>query len=332
MVHCHCAHSHDCIDHWFFDQQGNIRWGGEFLVKYNRDQYPTHSLGPVLSWLDINCGDAYATITSTATDSRAINAYFARKFGPDHPNAKREYKQGDIVTSTVRTQRGKSIVINYDMQLPRPYDNRWMVQGLMGLYDEDQAKVYIDGKSPKYHEWEPFDSYQKEYDHRWWKELDKEAAEAGHGGTDYLELKMFLKAVREKGADTHRYLRFRNHEQHHPLIREIHCGRQQANRMPRFHPGRLEDEEALLRIGITRALYCFGLKRPVCRNRTQYSAVSPLFIMNVCVWWRTIKSFIPGRRVLSTVIMPSLGSLKTKRGPRSAAMTPNSTFGAGKSL
>jgi len=69
IVHCHCAHSHDCLDHWFFDPQGNIRWGGEFLVKRNADQYPTHSLGPVLSWMDINCGDRFAYLTSTATRS-----------------------------------------------------------------------------------------------------------------------------------------------------------------------------------------------------------------------------------------------------------------------
>ena len=49
IVHCHCAHSHDCVDHWFFDRDGNMRWGGEFLVNRNCDQYPTHSLGPVLS-------------------------------------------------------------------------------------------------------------------------------------------------------------------------------------------------------------------------------------------------------------------------------------------
>jgi len=194
MVHCHCAHSHDCIDHWFFDPQGNIRWGGEFLVRRNCDQYPTHSLGPVLSWLDINCGDAFASVTSTATESKAINAYFARKFGPDHPNAKRKYAQGDIVTSVIRTHRGKSVVVNYDMQLPRPYDNRWMVQGTMGLYDEDRAVVYIEGRSPAYHEWEPFAPYQEQFDHRWCKEA---TPGAGHGGTDELELALFVKAVRE---------------------------------------------------------------------------------------------------------------------------------------
>jgi hypothetical protein len=175
-----------------------MRWGGEFLVKYNRDQYPTHSLGPVLSWMNINCGDSFATLTSTATSSRAINAYFARKFGPDHPNARREYKQADIVTSVVKTQMGKTIVINYDMQLPRPYDNRWMIQGTLGLYDEDKSAVYITGKSPKYHEWEPFDPYQEQYEHSWWKAMKDSTGEVSHGGTDSLELVKFLDAVRKR--------------------------------------------------------------------------------------------------------------------------------------
>ncbi len=198
IVHCHCAHSHDCLDHWFYDTEGSVRWGGEYLIKYNRDQYPTHGLGPVLSWMDINCGDAFATLTSTATASKSINAYFARKFGPDHPGAKQVYKQGDIVTSVVRTHNGKSIVINYDMQLPRPYDNRWMIQGSLGLYDEDKSSVYIEGRSPKYHEWEPFAPYQEQYDHPWWKELNKLAEQQGHGGTDTLELLRFFDAVRAK--------------------------------------------------------------------------------------------------------------------------------------
>jgi len=198
MVHCHCAHSHDCIDHWFFDTDGSMRWGADYLIKKNCDQYPTHSQGPVLSWLDINCGDAYATLTSTASASRGINAYFTRKFGPDHPNAKRVYKQGDIVTSVIRTHQGKTIVINYDMQLPRPYDNRWTVQGTLGIYNEQRNSVHLATRSPKYHEWESFDPYQKEFDHPWWKEMASSAEAAGHGGTDYLELSLFLKAVREK--------------------------------------------------------------------------------------------------------------------------------------
>ncbi|MBI5085247.1 MAG: Gfo/Idh/MocA family oxidoreductase [Acidobacteria bacterium] len=197
MVHCHCAHSHDCIDHWFFDPKGNDRWPAEFLIKRNCDQYPTHALGPVLSWMDINRGDSFATITSNATSQRGINAYFARQFGPDHPNAKKIFAQGDIVTSLIKTQQGRTVVVNYDMQLPRPYDNRWMVQGTLGLYDEDKSAVYLTGKSPKYHEWEPFAPYQAAHDHKWWTTMTADP-NAGHGGTDLLELSKFIEAVRLK--------------------------------------------------------------------------------------------------------------------------------------
>ncbi|MFH1738860.1 MAG: Gfo/Idh/MocA family oxidoreductase [bacterium] len=197
IVHCHCAHSHDCIDHWFFDKEGNDRWPADFLVRRNCDQYPTHSLGPVLSWMDINCGDRYDTLTSTASRSLGINDYFRRKFGPDHPNAKRKYAQGDIVTTVVKTKKGNTIVINYDMQLPRPYDNRWTIQGTEGIYNEQREAVYLAGRSPEYHQWEPFASYQEQYDHSWWK-TSEDIEGRGHGGCDYLELREFLKAVRAK--------------------------------------------------------------------------------------------------------------------------------------
>ncbi len=193
IVHCHCAHSHDCIDHWFFESgSGKDRWPAKYLVEHNRDQYPTHQLGPVLSWMDINCGDRFDYITSTATNCFGINGMFERKFGKDHPGARRKYAQGDIVTSVIRTKMGKTIVSNYDMQLPRPYDNRWLIQGTRGLYNEQREAVYILDKSPKYHQWEPFAPYQEKYEHLWWKK----GARGGHGGTDYIELEQFVKAVR----------------------------------------------------------------------------------------------------------------------------------------
>ena len=199
MVHCHCAHSHNCIDHWFFDEQGHERWGARYLKDFNRDQYCTHSLGPVLSWLDINCGDAFASLTSTASGSFGINAHFARKFGPDHPGARQAYAQGDIVTTVIRTQLGKTVVVNYDMQLPRPYDNRWEVQGTLGIYNEQRASVYLDGVSPQYHEWEPFEPYQQQYEHRWWKDQRASGAEMTHLGTDIIELREFVAAVACRG-------------------------------------------------------------------------------------------------------------------------------------
>ena len=209
IVHCHCAHSHNCIDHWFFDPQGNMRWGGEYLVKHNASQYTTHALGPVISWMDIGCGDYFDKVVSFANRSLGINHYFTTKFGPNHPNAKRKYAQGDIVTTLVKTKKGNTIVINYDMQLPRPYDNRWEVEGTEGIYNEQRNSLYLPGRSPKYEEWESFDPYQEKYEHAWWKAQRSNSAGGGkngvgsqlalgHGGTDYLELSQFLNAVRNK--------------------------------------------------------------------------------------------------------------------------------------
>ena len=198
IVHCHCAHSHDCIDHWFFDAEtGEDRWPAEFLLKYNRDQYPTHSLGPVLSWMDIPCGDTFDQITSMATDSKGINAMFIDRFGKEHPSAGRKYAQGDIVTSMIRTKMGKTIVVNYDMQLPRPYDNRWTIQGTRGIYNEQRNTLYLKDISPEYHQWEPFPPYQDKHNHRFWQKGGKYQG-GGHGGVDLIELGYFAEAVRDQ--------------------------------------------------------------------------------------------------------------------------------------
>ena len=197
IVHCHCAHSHDCIDHWFFDSKtGEQKWPAKYLLEYNRDQYPTHSVGPILSWMDINRGDIFTEIYSTATASKGINAYMKRKFGNDHPNANLKYKQGDIVTSVLKTKMGKSLVINYDMQLPRPYSNRWLLEGTLGVYDEEKASIYLEDKSPEYHQWEPWKPYEAKYNHKWWSE---DFSAQSHGGTDYVMLSQFIDAVKKKG-------------------------------------------------------------------------------------------------------------------------------------
>jgi hypothetical protein len=197
IVHCHCAHSHDCIDHWFFDNKtGDQKWPAEYLLKYNRDQYPTHAVGPIISWMDINRGDIFTEIYSTASASKGINAYFNRKFGPDHPNSKIKWKQGDIVTSLLKTKSGKTLVINYDMQLPRPYSNRWLLEGTLGVYDEEKASIYLTGRSPAYHEWEPWKPYEVKFNHKWWT---ADYSSQSHGGTDYVMLSQFVEAVKAKG-------------------------------------------------------------------------------------------------------------------------------------
>ncbi len=198
--YAHGAYAHDCIEiNWLFDAQGGVRWQGDWFLKRNADQYPTHGLGPIISWMDINCGDYPAYLTSTATRAIAARTYYTKKFGPDHPASKRRYKQGDVVTTVVKTIKGKMIVIKNDMQSPRPYDNEWMASGTNGMYNEMHEAIYIAGTSP-HDKWEPYAPYQNKYDHALYRALRREAAnpKIGHGGPDYLEVKLFLEAARDK--------------------------------------------------------------------------------------------------------------------------------------
>jgi predicted dehydrogenase len=203
IVHCHCSHSHNCID-WYMDEQGYPRWGGKHLLERCADHYPTHSLGPVLSWMDINCGDRFETVVAMASNQWGITDQLTRRFGQDHPPANYDWKQGDVITTMVRTAKGKTVVINMDMQLPRPYDNRWLIQGTRGLYDEAHDSVYLAGLQGDRHpeeKWEPFPPYQTQYDHAWWRGKDSPGGKfglEGHGGVDPLQLQLFYDAVRNQ--------------------------------------------------------------------------------------------------------------------------------------
>jgi len=198
IVHCHCAHSHNCIDHWFFDSAtGEPKWQAEYLVKYNRSQYPTHAVGPVISWMDINRGDIFTEIYTITSAPVGINTYFREKFGENHPNVKVKYRQGDIVTSLLSTKMGRTLVINNDLQLPRPYANRWMLQGTRGVYDEEKNAIYLADFSPEYQKWEPWQPYEEKYNHRWWQ---TEFPSPSIRGADFIMLKQFIDAVRKKDS------------------------------------------------------------------------------------------------------------------------------------
>ncbi|MGC9328733.1 MAG: gfo/Idh/MocA family oxidoreductase, partial [Candidatus Hinthialibacter sp.] len=194
-VHSQCSYSHHCVS-YFFDGEGNPRWQGKFLMKYNRDQYPTHGLGPVLSWLNINCGDQFDTLVSVSTDPFGVEQYYRDHFAKDGAAKAPKVQQGDIVSTLIKTKQGKTIYITNDMFLPRPYDNRWMVQGTKGIYSFERDSVYLEGKSPQSHAWEEFAPYQEKYDHRFWKDAPENVEQLGHGGPDYIELAEFVRAVR----------------------------------------------------------------------------------------------------------------------------------------
>ncbi|MCE5250202.1 Gfo/Idh/MocA family oxidoreductase [bacterium] len=197
LLHFEAGYQHD-VRFVKFDQNGNLLWRGKHSVTRNGNLYPTHPIGPIAWWADINRGDRFEYLVSMSTKSRGLNHEITKKFGPNHPNAKMNFALGDINTTLIRTHNGLTVTLYHDTQSPRPYDLIFRVQGTEGIYSGTLDKIYIDGRSPKEHTWEDIDAYAEEFEHPMWKKLGPVAKNYGHGGGDYMEIHQFVKAVRNK--------------------------------------------------------------------------------------------------------------------------------------
>lgn len=203
LVHCQCGYQHDLRAIKFNPgvefgpgANGEAEWRTAHSIRRNGDIYPTHGVGPIAKMLDINYGNRFVSLTSTATKTRGLHDYIVEHGGADHPNAEIRFALGDIVTTVIRTSREETIVVSHDTNLPRPYSLNFRVQGTRGLWMVDNRSIYLEGTSPEPHRWEPFDTYQEEYDHPLWRRYSEESEGAGHGGMDFFVMHAFIESIK----------------------------------------------------------------------------------------------------------------------------------------
>ena len=211
LLHCQGGYQHDLRHVKFNDGKGaygggvefgekgfsEARWRTQHSVDKNADLYPTHGLGPISPMLKINRGNRMLHLTSTATQSRGLHEYIVKNGGEDHPNAKINFKLGDVVTTVIKCANGQTIMLSHDTNSPRPYSLNFRVQGTKGIWMKDNKSIYIEGRSPESHRWEKDEPYLKEYDHPLWKRFEQQAAGSGHGGMDFFIVRAFVEALKD---------------------------------------------------------------------------------------------------------------------------------------
>ena len=215
MIHCRCGYEHDLRSVKFNDgvnydyikggplKMGNeayseAQWRALHAIRRNGDLYPTHGIGPVANYLDINRGNRFMTLSAMASKSRGLHKFVLDNGGKDHPYANINFNLGDVVTSMIKCANGETIIVTHDTSLPRPYSLGFRVEGTNGLWYNDGNTIYIEGKSKVPHEWDSADEWTSRYDHLYWRERGQEAEGGGHGGMDYIMLYDFFDAVRNK--------------------------------------------------------------------------------------------------------------------------------------
>jgi len=209
LVHYRCGYQHDLRHVKFnngktaygkgaeFGVKGisESKWRTNHSVKRNADVYPTHGLGPIAVMANVNRGNRFVSLTSQASKSIGLHNYIVEVGGEDHPNAKVKFKQGDVITTTITTANGETIIVTHDCNLPRPYSLGFRVQGANGLWEVDGNRIYIEGKS-KPHQWDDATSWLNKYDHPLWKKYGEYALDAGHGGMDFFVLHSFVESAK----------------------------------------------------------------------------------------------------------------------------------------
>jgi len=186
-----------------FGEKGysEAKWRTKHSVHRNGDLYPTHGVGPVAMYANINRGNRFLYLTSTASKARGLHDYIMEhpKGGPTHPNAKIQFNLGDVVTSILKTSNGETILLSHDTNLARPYSLGFRVQGTRGIWMDVNQSLLIEGKT-KAHSWEGAKEWLDRYDHPLWKRYGSDAQTAGHGGMDFFVFHHFIESAKRNIA------------------------------------------------------------------------------------------------------------------------------------
>lgn len=200
VLHGEGAYIHDLRGQMHEVERGTGSWRTVHYQKRNGNLYPTHGLGPVAQYMDINRGDRFDFLSSVSSNSRARTAYAREHFPAGHKWNTGKFVCGDINTTIVRTVRGKTLLVQWDEQLPRPYNRLNLLQGTKGVWGGFPNRCVIEGRSPSTDSWQEGDDLKQwydRYDHPLWKKVGELAKGSGHGGMDFVMWWRAVQCLRE---------------------------------------------------------------------------------------------------------------------------------------
>lgn len=163
-------------------------WRLKLSENHTGNPYPTHGLGPVCQVLNIHRGDKMNTLVSMSTNQFGMTEYAKKKYGEDADSAKINYELGDMNTTLIRTEKGKTIMIQHDVTNPRPYNRIHMISGTKGFAQKYPVQgIALDPKAHNFLSQVEMDSLLNVYEHPIVREVGELAKKVGgHGGMDFI--------------------------------------------------------------------------------------------------------------------------------------------------
>lgn len=204
LVYLKGGYQHD-IRSVLFDQnmnfgkntQGECSWRTQEYAAKNADIYPTHGLGPMAIFNDINAGNRITYVSAVATKSIGLKNYCQKNI---------DFQLGDVIITQMQCERGEVMQLTHDTSLPRPFNLGLMVQGDKGIWQEFYRGDFSDGQiylekdkanSPLEKRWQSPKKKLQKNDSPLWVKFRKKITKFGRYGIDYIMLNDFIERIQQ---------------------------------------------------------------------------------------------------------------------------------------
>lgn len=188
IVHTEGAYIHDLLNSNFNKTGYSDMWRLKQNHSRNGSLYPTHGLGPVCQIMNINRGDKMDYLTSMQSDDFQMGRRAAELAAEDdfYNQFNSGTYRGNMNSTLIRTNKGKTIMIQHDVTSPRPYSRIHLISGTEGI----ARKYPLPGRIAKGHNW--FDAgemavLEEQFTPAIVKLVGEMAKKVGgHGGMDFM--------------------------------------------------------------------------------------------------------------------------------------------------
>jgi predicted dehydrogenase len=188
IVHGEGAYDHNLLNSNFSKTNYYDMWRLKENFR-NGNLYPTHGLGPVAQVMNINRGDKMNFLISMSSNDFMMEAKANELAAKDDfykPFANKKYR-GNMNVTTIRTDKGRTIMLQHDVTSPNIYSRIYKVVGTKGtaLKYPSPGRLSFEGE-----DWISEGEYKK-LDEQYQPPIVKKVGElakqvGGHGGMDFL--------------------------------------------------------------------------------------------------------------------------------------------------
>jgi len=189
IVHGEGAYIHNLLESNFNKKGYWNMWRLRENASRRGNLYPTHGLGPICQLMDINRGDKMDFLVSVMSKDFMMNNTAKKLAATDDfykPFVDNPYR-GDMTTTTISTNKGRTIMVQHDVTSPNVYSRIHKISGTKAA----ALKYPLPAKISIGDEWVT-DEEMKALEEKYAPAIVKKVGElakkvGGHGGMDFLE-------------------------------------------------------------------------------------------------------------------------------------------------